>query len=109
MPETKVDIPLGLWRAAINNWQVRCMQKNVRPPFEWALVLEYDDQKQRIELDKNYEHTATFDFHVIALNDLLTGKRDWTSFLHSDEASYEYDGTDEQFEELKVALEYFHV
>ena len=100
-------IPHKLWLTAAHNWQMRCMEHDVMPPFDWKLEFDYEDNIQVIILSDSFKHTHRFTFNKETMHGLITGERDWTAELltHRDQCSH--DGGDAS--ELYAALCYFYV
>jgi len=100
-------LPRKLWETAAHNWQVRCMENDVTPPFDWALEFDYDGNVQRVQLSDGFKHTHRFKFDRETMHGLLTGEREWTAELlaHRDQCSH--DGGDAS--DLYAALCYFYV
>lgn len=101
------DIDHKLWVAAVHNWQVRCGDNAIRPPFEWALQFEYDGFSKLILLNDNYEHFHRFLLARDLLHDLLLGNRSWKDVLHTEAIEMYHDGPFSQ--ELYDALAFFHI
>ena len=100
-------LPRKLWETAANNWQVRCMQNDVTPPFDWALEFNYDGNVQLVVLHDGFKYTHRFEFDTETMAGLLKGELDWTAEMMAHRDKCEHNAEDAS--ELYAALGYFHV